>query len=178
MDGGQKIRFNSAVSEKSRQFAINEGRIVEMRASDPKKLQPGSYTYAITSDPPRLIVGKVEDSFEYGVKHAHILNGRKAWSAGELRVNADGSYVFNNDSGTIVNLGLLDKGVSPNQLRKKTEESLKIYLQRSGRWSDSELVGGNSPTRQRLLEYCNQTIFCVENASSCMRVFGNSVCRN
>lgn len=175
--GGPAIDFNTSLPIDARKIAAQQGRITEIRASAPQRLPAGTYTYAVTEEG-TLVVGKVEDSFEFGVKHIHLLNGRAAPSAGELQVAADGSYIFNNDSGSIVRAGLLDQGVDPAVLKSKSQTSLKQFLGSEGTPTNASLLPNTPPTRARLWEYCNQPAFCeaILNARSCKMVFGAMVC--
>jgi len=172
---GEKVAFNTSTPASARESAIREGRLLEIRASEPRRLPEGSYTYVITRDG-QLVVGRVEDSFEFGVKHSSLARGREVVSAGEIRVRSDGSFAFNNESGTFVRPLVEDRGVSVDRLQARTLTSLQRYLSGQGNYSDKILIPRTAPSRERLQSLCVEAAFCAVNASPCRQVFGPQVC--
>lgn len=145
------------------------------RASQPRALPEGAYTYVITREG-RLIVGKVDDSFEYGVKHSSLADGREVVAAGELRVRSNGSFEFNNDSGTFVKPLVDQRGVAPEDLVHRSGESLKRFLGQEGQIVNRGLLPKTPPSRDRLRDLCREVPFCAVNAGSCRALFGREAC--
>ena len=172
---GAEVRFNTSTPASARDRAVTEGRLHEIRASQPRQLDEGSYTYVITRDG-QLVVGRVDDSFEYGVKHSSLARGREVVSAGELRVGPDGHYQFNAESGTFVRPLMVNDGVDAEQLAERTANSLKHYLGGRGMRTNQVLVPRTPPTRERLQQLCLEVPFCAVNAVSCRQVFGPQIC--
>lgn len=173
---GSSVPFNTSTPSVARETAIREGRLLEIRASEPRRLSEGAYTYVITRDG-TLTVGRVEDSFEYGVKHSSLARGREVVSAGELRVKPDGSYDFNHESGTFVRPLIEERGADPKKLSENTRRTLEQFLRARGTPTEQILLPRNPPNRQRLNQLCTEPAFCAPNARSCRQVFGPEVCR-
>lgn len=174
-EDGTSVTFNTATPPSARDFALQEGRLFEIRASQPRQLPEGQYTYTITRDGV-LTVGRVEDSFEYGVKHSALARGREVVSAGELRVGANGAFTFNDSSGTFVRPLVEEAGVNPQQLAERTARSLERYFGTSGRRTSASLLPKETPSRERLRQLCNEVPFCNANAKPCQTLFGAAVC--
>lgn len=164
-------RFNVPTSPDLTNIARSEGRIIEHRASQGAKLKEGTYTYVITTDG-RMITGKVEDSFEFGVKHSNLARGKKVVSAGEIKVNRDGSYSFNNESGSYAAELIKQRAVTSAELEKRTKESMKVYLGDRGQFEKRILLPEREPTRQNLIRYCQTRGFLQFNLEACCKVVG------
>lgn len=176
-DDAPRVAFRNAYEERFQiptnpeltNIARAEGRIVEHRASSGAKLKEGAYTYVITDDG-RLITGQVEDVFEFGVKHSNIARGRKIVSAGEIQVRRNGSYSFNNESGSYAAELIKERAVTAEDLRKRTEESLKVYFGETGKFEKRILLPETEPTRNNLIGYCGTRSFLTLNREACCKV--------
>lgn len=175
-ENGERVTFNSSTPFSSRKMAKSEGRIIDTISPLSTPLKPGSYTYVISRDG-SLSLGRVEDNFEYGVKHVHLAEGREIVSAGEIKVNPDGSILFNNESGTFVP-ALFSNGVKPDELSQRSAEALQHYLQRPVKYDeDTPLLPREGPTLKRMQELCTHDAFCESNYASCLQLLGRQACQ-
>lgn len=164
-------RFQIPTSPELTNLARSEGRIIEHRASTGARLKEGTYTYVITDDG-RLITGQVDDAFEFGVKHSNLARGRNVVSAGEIQVRRNGGYSFNNESGSYSAEIIKARSATSEELKRRTEESLKIYMGQSGTFEKRILLPETPPTRQNLARYCSVRSFLTYNAEACCKIVG------
>lgn len=163
--------FRVPTSPELTAIAKSEGRIVEHRAALGAQLKPGTYTYVITAEG-RLITGQVDDVFEFGVKHSNLSRGRKIVSAGEIKINSNGTYSFNNESGSYAAELIKARAATREELEKRTRESLKVYLGKEGQFENRILLPEKPPSRENLMRYCRTAAFQIYNAASCCKVVG------
>lgn len=163
---GSTIRFRVTPEADFRTAALREGNITEFTEGARATLQPGTYTYLVTQDG-RLVIGRVEDTFEYGVKHLNLANGRPVVTAGELRVGADGRYQFNLESGTFTRQLENVNGVNRTELAGRTDETLRRFLGNGGRYENVSLAPTSQPSLSTIRNFCSNRNFLIINREAC-----------
>jgi hypothetical protein len=150
----------------TRKVAAAQGRLFE--DTPVSQLKPGTYTYVITQDG-KATYGRVEDTWEVGVKHAQLANGRKILSAGEVKVDPDGEISYNLASGTYM------VGVDDSARRLATGKFFAAEAPgRSVRMTSSQtsMLPRNSPDLKTVRGYCAQPAFKQLNSGICHLVGG------
>lgn len=167
---GEKVYFRIDTSQEVRQSAVRSGQIREFtnRASAPS-LDPGTYNYLITRNG-ELVVGKVSDRFERGVKHYDLANGREGVVAGEIKISSDGGFQFNIESGTYSRDLIEKKNVSSTLLEKKAGQALQFFMGRRGKYSKEKLSPDRFPDLSTIRKYCNERLFLALNKDSCCQI--------
>lgn len=139
----------------ARMYAVEKGLIQEnVQVNNLERGQ--SYTYVILDDG-TVAYGNVKNSFEYGVKHIQLANGRPVVAAGELRVNLDGSVVFNLESGTFTKPLIQQKGVSPEDLKQKVQQVIGGRADTEMKYTNEILVSKEDPTRSQMMDLCGRS---------------------
>lgn len=167
---GSQIKFNIVPTPGLRQSAANSGLIKEYTEPiSASQLKPGNYTYLYTRDG-KFVMGEVDDSFEIGVKHVDLANGREGVVAGELRVLEDGSYRFNIESGTYTRELIKKHNVPEADLKRRAQETLEFHMGRPGEYNQGTFLSGRSPDIKRIGELCRKRDFFSFNEDGCCRV--------
>jgi hypothetical protein len=168
-------RFTVYSDESARAAAVARGHVIEHAPGTAARLQPGTYTYVVLKDG-TVVTGRVEDSFEYGVKHLNLANKREVVTAGELKVGSDGRYQFNVDSGTYSKALKEKKGVPQTDLEARAAQALEATMRSRGQNVGREtlLPTTTPPTRERLIGFCRDRVFAVMpgNAAACCQAVG------
>jgi hypothetical protein len=167
---GRQIKFNIVPTPGLRQSAADSGLIKEFTEPvSASQLKPGNYTYLYTRDG-KFVMGEVDDSFEIGVKHIDLANGREGVVAGELRVLEDGSYRFNIESGTYTRELIKKHKVPEADLKRRAQETLEFHMGRPGEYSQGTFLSGRTPDIKRITELCRKRDFFAFNEDGCCRV--------
>lgn len=167
---GSQIKFNIVPTPGLRQSAVDSGLIKEFTSpASASKLKPGNYTYLYTRDG-KFVMGEVDDSFEIGVKHVDLANGREGVVAGELRVLEDGSYRFNIESGTYSRELIRKHKVPEADLKRRAQETLEFHMGRPGDYSQGTFLSGRAPGVKKIVDLCRKRDFFAFNEDGCCRV--------
>lgn len=169
---GEKVQFMVRSTPDFREAAASKGLIKEFNSPGAaKNLPPGTYTYLITRDG-RLVVGKVEDTFELGVKHQNLANGREVVSAGELKIGSDGSSQFNTLSGTYTYDIVRSGQVSEPELLARTQRALDSYLGGRVNQAHGDLLPKQQPSTSTIRWACMNREFLAHNLAGCCAMVG------
>ncbi|MBK7843414.1 MAG: hypothetical protein IPJ71_06910 [Bdellovibrionales bacterium] len=167
---GNQVEFNIVPTPGLRQSAANSGLIKEYTEPiSASQLKPGNYTYLYTRDG-KFVMGEVDDSFEIGVKHVDLANGREGVLAGELRVLQDGSYRFNIESGAFTRQLIKKHKVPEADLKRRAQETLEFHMGRPGEYSQGTFLSGRTPDIKRITDLCRKRDFFSFNEDGCCRV--------
>lgn len=167
---GRQIKFNIVPTPRLRQSAVDSGLIKEFTEPiSASQLKPGNYTYLYTRDG-KFVMGEVDDSFEIGVKHVDLANGREGVVAGELRVLQDGTYRFNIESGTFTRELIKKHKVPEADLKLRAQETLEFHMGRGGEYSTETFLSGRTPDIKRIADLCRKRDFFAFNEDGCCRV--------
>ncbi|MBX3016925.1 MAG: hypothetical protein KF767_03470 [Bdellovibrionaceae bacterium] len=163
---GERVSFSVRSTPEFRTAAERRGQIREFTTpGDARQLPAGEYTYLLTRDG-RMVVGRVEDNFELGVKHQNLANGREVVSAGELRVTADGRQQFNTLSGTYTR-DIVQKHATEAELQARTQRALDSYFGRRVERVETDILPSNQPSTQTIRWACMNKDFLIYNAPAC-----------
>ena len=156
-------------------YAQKNGKIfsaAEIPGFRPTDLAPGKYTYVVLDDG-SMVFGKVENSFEFGVKHGHLAQGENVVAAGELSIESGGSYKFNLESGSYTQKLVSSGKTSMGELEKKMTRLFEAEMGgKAGQYTDKVLLDGRPPSASELKVLCNSVLFKVNNKAICDMVFG------
>jgi hypothetical protein len=125
-----------------------------------------TYNYVITTQG-EIDFGRVRDRFEYGSKHLTLAQGRPILGAGEIRIEQDGQYEFNVQSGSIV-LPLIVKYPSYEATLERSVRA--VFLKEfgySGIFGKQTLVPKTPPTSTELRSLCQFDVFHELNSHLC-----------
>ncbi len=161
--GAGKVRLNYLNGD--REYARSAGRLFEDTA--PSALPRGKkYTYIVTEDG-KMTFGEVVDGTEFGVKHAHLANGRKVLAAGELAIDEAGHYAFNLESGSY-SMKIMEKGLATEgQLEGRVSSIFEGELGAGGEYTKSKLTSTAPPTPAEYKQLCGSAQFLKLNGMLC-----------
>ncbi len=152
-------------ADADRIVAVKTGKLFENVS--PASLPKGkTYTWVIT-DQGETVFGMVENSWEYGVKHIHLANGRKIVAAGELLVDKAGDYVFNLESGTFTLKLIRDSQVKIRDLERKVESVFSSEFGKPGKYTPKSLMVQAAPTADYVKGLCKLQEFLKLNSRLC-----------
>ena len=148
-----------------REYARAQGRIFENVS--PKELPRGkNYSYIVLQDG-SMVFGEVQDGWEFGVKHAHLANGRAVVAAGELHVGGDGKYDFNILSGTY-SMDLIRSGATTEPvLQSQMSQAFKAGFGTDGTYTTRGILPTQPPTEAEIKVLCGSPFFKTNNPSIC-----------
>ncbi len=152
MPSGTQGRFPVVFRMEDRDFAVANNLIRE----NPNlgSLERGaSYNYVVLDDG-TVVVGKVSDDLEFGVKHLHLANGRPVTVAGELKVGMDGKLTYNLNSNTFMNPLIREGGSTEAGARKAFEAIVKDQIGVIPSFETSTLLPHGPPSTIQLDELC------------------------
>jgi predicted Ser/Thr protein kinase len=165
-------------SLEDRQIAESAGIIFENVPG--KKIPPGQYTFVILEDG-TVVLGKISNDLEFGVKHFHLANGRPVQVAGEVVIDNAGNYIFNLQSGTYTNpikgrknlqyinelkkSGQVDESLIKfeasrkvdefeDKLKLNVEDIFKRYFEKEGGFTKRPLLQPKKPSLDELVDIC------------------------
>ncbi len=164
MPSGEQVRLPIVFRMEDRDFAVAKNLIRE----NPNlgALERGvSYNYVVLDDG-TVVIGKVVDDLEFGVKHLHLANGRAVTVAGELRVGMDGKLSYNLNSNTFMNPLIQEGGSSVSGARNAFESIVKEQTGVIPSFETSSLIPHGPPTATHLDELCAGH-FLNSNAGLC-----------
>lgn len=127
--------FKFVYSLDDRKYAVDQGKVFNNVAVG--SLPVGSYSWVLTSDGD-LSFGRLENSWEFGVKHIHLANGRSVLIAGELMLSNEVCDDATTECGDISVLVNIISGTYTLPLTKNL----------------SELIGGDTPAALQVLREC------------------------
>ena len=154
------VKLNQAGASRSREITSFSSQL-------DKPLPEGYYTYGIRDDG-SLVVGRVRDQLENGVKHINIADGDKFQVAGELHVTNQG-YRYNTESGSYSRHIAKELGENGNEiLADRAGRSLEYYMGGRGQ-RDSRGTFFNELPAADLGSYCrtDKVFFGLNKAACC-----------
>jgi hypothetical protein len=121
-----------------------------------------TYNYVILEDG-SFVFGQETNALELGTKHVHLANGRGVVSAGEVRVDADGTFLLNNVSGSFARD--LAKELGDQDLRSRTEKAFAAQGVPT-RWGLGT-TRRKPMTIEEIRAHCKVAVFAKVNSHLC-----------
>lgn len=149
-----------------REIALKAGKLFEN--VNPTQLPKGKrYTFAVTEDG-QLLFGEVDNSWEMGVKHAHLLNGRAGVAGGEMYIDANGNITYNLLSGSITQpLIAKNSGLLP-QMKSRMDHLFEFETGKRPAYTEQPILSTtDTPSPAEIRVYCMDSNFRASNIAIC-----------